>query len=361
MDLTALSLGAIPMNGFPLEAVLILVAMVCLSAYVDLAAHSDRHEITFGDAAKWSAFFVAVSMAFYGYLYFRFTPEDASLFLAGYALEKALSADNMIVIMAIMASFGITSGYLQHRILYYGIIGAVLFRAFFVGAGSWLFALGPIVQGVFGLIVIWTAYMLIKESFGDDDDEDEDEDYTDHWSVRYIKNHFPVAQGFVDNKFFVTKKEADDAKVPTEVHGNWFSKILLGGKYATMAFLCLMCVEISDIVFSFDSVPAIIAITQKPLLVYSSIIFAILGLRSLYFLLQSAMKYLVHLDKAVAVILLYVGAKLMIPLLYQYAPGVAETLSIPAHVHHMTSLYIVLGLLGLGIVTSMLFPGKDED
>ena len=345
--------------GFPLEAVLILIAMVVFSAYIDLYYHSDRHEITFGDAAKWSAFFIAVSLLFYGYLYFRFTPEDASLFLAGYALEKALSADNMIVIMAIMASFGIKSGYLQHRILYFGIIGAIVFRAFFVGAGSWLFSLGPIVQGIFGLIVIWTAWMLIKDSFSGDDDEEE-EDYTQHWSVKYIKKHIPIAQGLVDNKFFATKKECQDAGVPIEVHGGFISKFLFAGRYATVAFLCLICVEISDIVFSFDSVPAIIAITQKPLLVYSSIIFAILGLRSLYFLLQSAMKFLVHLDKAVAIILAYVGGKLMLPLLHEYAPGVAESLHIPHHIHHMTSLYIVLGLLGLGIVASLIIPAKDN-
>ena len=337
--------------GFPLEAIIILAVMVLFSMFIDLRSHSDRHEITFKDAIKWSVFFIAVSLLFYGYLYFRFDQEYANLFLTGYVLEKSLSADNMLVIMGIMASFGITSGYMQHRILYLGILGAIIFKGLFIGAGSALFALGPVVQMLFGLFVIWTAWLMLK---GEDDDDD-DVDYTQHWSVRYIKNHFPVAQGLIDDKFFVTKQQAEDAGVPVEVHGNWFSKMVLGGKYATVAFLCLICIEISDVAFSFDSIPVILAITKDPLLVYSSIIFATLGLRSMYFVLKVAIRYLVHLDKAVGIILVYVGGKLMLPALHQYIPGIPEI-----HIHHLTSLYIVLSLLRMGVIVSLLFPGKEE-
>lgn len=332
--------------GFPLETVAILLAVVIISVFLDLFMHRNKTEVTFADAAGWSAFWILLAVGFYFYLKVSFGAEYASLFLAGYALEKALSIDNMMVFVAIFASFGI-KGILQHRILYYGIIGALLFRAIFVGAGTSLFGIAPWVELIFAVIVLWTAYAMLKGS----DDDEEQEDYSNHWSVRFTKKLFPVFPRLSGKKFFVGHREVERL----ENEDQSLSIARRGALYATPAFLCLICIEISDIVFSFDSVPAIIAVTKEPLLVYSAVIFAILGLRNLYFMLAVAAKYLCHLEKAVALVLVFVAGKLG-------ASAIEKTFGVETfHIHHMHSLWVVLGLIFAGVLASIIWPEKDKD
>lgn len=331
--------------GFPVEAVIVLFSVVTVSVFFDLVSHRNSEDVSFKDATLWSIFWVLLAVAFYFYLKFRFSAESASLFLAGYALEKSLSIDNMMVFVAIFASFGV-KGILQHRILYYGIIGALLFRALFVGLGTSLFGIAPWVELVFALIVAWSAWILFKGS-----DDDEVEDFSDHWSVRMTKKVMPVVPRIIGKSFFISHTrlktlQQDDATLQPSKNALW---------YATPLFLCLICIEISDIVFSFDSVPAIIGITKDPFLVYAAVIFAILGLRNLYFMLAVAAKYLVHLDKAVGVVLLFVAFKLG-------SSAVEKTFGIEMyHIPHDVSLYVVLGLLGLGVLASLIWPDKAAD
>lgn len=325
--------------GFPLEAVVILAVAVVASVWLDLFSHRNSEEVTFRNAAAWSAFWIALALSFYGYLHLRYSPEAASLFLSGYVLEKALSVDNMMVFVAIFASFNI-KGILQHRILYYGIAGALIFRAIFVAAGTALFGLSYWIELVFAAIVLWTGVKMFQGT----DEDDMGNDYSDHWSVRFTRRFMPVIPHLVGKQFIVGRKQADEiaAQDGVEPHkGAMF--------YATPMLLCLICIEISDIVFSFDSVPAIIAVTKEPFLIYAAVIFAILGLRNLYFMLAAAAKYLVHLEKAVALVLVFIAVKL--------AAGALDIY----HIDHRVSMAVVLSLILGGVAASLLFPAKTEE
>lgn len=329
-----------PHFGFPTEVIVIFFITIIVSVYIDLFAHRNATEISVKDASLWSLFWVSLALAFYGYLYFRFNPEWANLYLAGYALEKSLSIDNLMVFMAIFASFGI-KGTLQHRILYWGIVGALLFRAIFVVIGAGLFAASPWVGFVFAAFVIWSGIQMLR---ADDNDEDI-EDYNDHWSVNATKRFFPIFPKLKGNKFFVKSHELEESEK---------TSLKEAAYYVTPAFLCLMAIETSDIAFAFDSVPAVIAVTQEPLLVYAAMIFAILGLRSLYFVLAALTKYLVHLEKAVICLLFFIGAKMM---LQSWNHTMGDT---GFHISPNASLAIVLLTLLSGVVASFIWPEKKD-
>ncbi|MBK1619518.1 tellurium resistance protein TerC [Lamprobacter modestohalophilus] len=335
--------------GFPLEVLFIFFGVIALSVYLDLRAHRGVDEISLKDAGLWSMFWIGLSFAFYGYLWVRFDQAYADLFLAGYVLEKTLSVDNLMVFIAIFSSFAI-KGALQHRILYWGIIGALVFRAIFVVIGTSLFLLSPWVGFIFAAAVAWSAWAMMTAS----DAEDEIEDYTDHWSVRMVKRVLPVFPRLHHGKFLLSRKQVEqriEEDPSIELQGKAGSKALW---YATPALLCLLAIETSDIMFAFDSVPAVIAITQEPLLVYAAMIFAILGLRSLYFVLAALTRYMVHLEKAVIVLLYFIAAKLA---LQSWNHVFGDT---GIHISPSASLYIVFGILTLGVVASLLFPERDQ-
>lgn len=319
--------------GFPLLDIIVLASVLALSIFVDFFGHKDGKEIGIKSALCWSFFWIALAIGYYAFIWLEYGKEFASLFLSGYVLEKSLSIDNLMVFMAIFASFGIRTTALQHKILLWGIAGAILFRAIFVSIGTELFHLHWSVQVIFGLIVAWSAVAILKGG-----DEGEEVDYSQHWATRLVSKIYPVSHELDGNKFFT---------------------LIKGVKMVTPALLCMVVIEFTDVIFSFDSVPAVIGVTQEPLLVYSAMLFAILGLRALFFVLSVAVKYLVHLEKAVAVVLVFVGAKLI------YHPF-AETLStkysfMPEDISANASLYVVLGTLALGIIASILFPNKQEE
>ena len=332
--------------GFPLETIIIFFVVIGFSVYMDLHAHRKQTEISVRDASMWSIFWIALALAFYFYLWFRFDKNWADLYLAGYVLEKSLSVDNLMVFMAIFSSFAI-KGILQHRILYWGILGALVFRAIFVVIGTSLFHASAWVGFAFAAVVIWSAWKMQTAS----KEEGNIHDYSQHWSVKMSEKIMPIFPRLHLENFFITRKVAEDLmdadpslRVPK-----------MATFLATPAFLCLITIETSDVMFAFDSVPAIIAITQEPLLVYAAMIFAILGLRSLYFVLAALTKYLVHLEKAVIVLLYFIGAKLM---LQSFNHAIHDT---GIHLTPNASLLIVLGVLGGGVVASFLFPGKQEE
>lgn len=305
---------------------LVLVA-ICL--IIDLRAHKTDKPISIRDALMWSIFWVALALLFGVYIWYSHGTEHATLYLAGYLLEKSLSVDNLFVIMAIFSAFAITDKY-QHRVLYYGILGALILRMVFVAAGNTLIVMfGPYALTTFGLFVLWSAWKMWQQMHKH---TDEIEDYSSHWSVRYTRRFFPVSPQLHGHDFFV--KENDGAKLVWK---------------ATPLFLCLIVVEFSDVMFAFDSIPAIISITQDPFLVYTSNIFAILGMRSLYFLMAAAKRYLCHLEKAVIAILAFIGVKMLL--------GVAGIVHMPA----LVSLAVVMGLLSFGIIASFIWPAKTGE
>ncbi|MFH0782132.1 MAG: TerC/Alx family metal homeostasis membrane protein [Pseudomonadota bacterium] len=325
--------------GFPGEVIIIFFSVILGSVYLDLRAHKKENEISFQDALKWSIFWIGLAICFYGYLWFRFNKEWADLYLTGYLLEKSLSLDNLIVFMAIFSSFGIKSA-LQHRILYWGIMGALVFRAIFVMIGTGLFLASPWVGFIFALFVAWSAVKMLQ---GGGDGDEEIEDYSQHWSVRLTGKLMPVYTKLHVNRFILKHKEIIANMLNDSVTRN-------GLFYATPAFLCLMTIETSDIAFSFDSVPAVISVTQQPLLVYSAMIFAILGLRSLYFVLAALTRYLVHLEKSVIALLFFIAGKMA---LQSWNQAVGDS---GFHISSNLSLIIVLGTLTVGILASFIFP-----
>lgn len=334
--------------GYPPSVIALFVVLVIVFVGIDLFSHRKDKPVSLKDAVIWSAVWVAVSLAFAVYIYIEFGAEFASLFLTGYALEKVLSVDNLMVFVAIFSAFAVPDGY-RHRILFYGIIGAIIFRGIFVMAGTALYAFGPWVEFVFAAIIVWTAIQMLKDDGGDD----EIEDYSDHISVRITRRLLPVWPKLEGHNFFVCSKTVEQRLAESEnkdidvPRGRWV--------YATPLLLCLVTIEIADVMFAFDSVPAVIAVTKEPLLVYSAMIFAILGLRQLYFVLEALQKFLVHLAKAIILLLFFIAAKLTLSAAINLG-WIPESWHIPP----VTSLLIVMGTLGAGVVASLLFPPKDE-
>lgn len=330
--------------GFPPATVAVFAGLAITALVVDLATHRKDKPVTLLNASLWSIFWVLVSLAFAGYLKYSHGPETASLFLTGYALEKVLSVDNLFVFMAIFAWFKVPDEF-RHRVLYWGIIGAIVFRMIFVGIGTSLLAFGPWVEIVFALVVAWTAVMMLKSG----GDSDQEEDYSGHFAYRATHRFFPVWPKLHGHNFFVRRKVLEDEVKKPENKGMSLGK---GSLFATPLFLCLAVVETSDVLFAFDSVPAVIAVSREPLIVYSAMIFAILGLRTMYFVLEALKRYLVHLEKAVVALLFFIAGKL--------------ALNATDHLFHHgisidpnTSLMIVLIVLAVGIVASVMFPEKD--
>ncbi len=332
--------------GFPVATIIIFYSVIAVSVFVDLFAHRRNKEISLLDASLWSIFWISLALLFYAYLWLGFGRQWADLYLAGVVLEKSLSIDNLMVFIAIFSSFGI-KGPLQHHILYWGIIGALIFRAIFVMAGTSLFLLTPWVGFVFAAVVAWSAWKMLTAA----DEDEEIEDYSNHWSVKLTERMLAIFPRLHKEQFFVAKKVAEDLSASDATIKLTKKSIL----YATPAFLCLMAIETSDIMFAFDSVPAVIAVTQEPLLVYAAMIFAVLGLRSLYFVLTALARYLVHLEKAVIVLLVFIAFKLTV----QSGESVFGWSFL--HISANTSLLVVLGVLAAGVLASLIWPERGDE
>ena len=347
--------------GFPLETVAVFVVLSVGAIAIDLFAHRSDKPMSLKSAALWSVFWIAVSLAFGGYLWFHHGSEMASLFFTGYALEKVLSVDNLFVIMAVFSWFKIPEAY-RHRVLYWGIIGAIVFRMVFVAIGTGLMALGPYVELVFAVVVGWTGVMMLRR----DEEEEANEDYSEHLAYRWVHRFFPVWPRLHGHNFFLRGHElpeacrqnpdvrlepaGEDLKHPEQHHPQPVKK---GALVATPLFLCLAIIEISDVMFAFDSVPAVIAVSKEPLIVYSAMMFAILGLRTMYFVLEALRGYLVHLEKAVVALLFFIAAKLALSAsahLFQHGYEISPN----------ASLVVVLVVLALGVAASFVFPEKSK-
>ncbi|CAM3791497.1 TerC/Alx family metal homeostasis membrane protein [Rahnella bruchi] len=333
--------------GFPAETVIVFVFLAVGAIFIDLFMHRHDKPISLKSAALWSVFWILVAMAFAGFLYVHHGAEVASLFVTGYALEKVLSVDNLFVMMAIFSWFSVPDN-LRHRVLYWGVIGAVVFRGIFVAIGSSLLTLGPWVDIVFALVVLWTAVMMLKSG-----EDDAIEDYSQHLAYRIVKRFFPIWPKLKGRAFLLSQKEVEAELAKPENENIKVGRLGKVALYATPLLLCLAVVELSDVMFAFDSVPAVIAVSREPLIVYSAMMFAILGLRTMYFVLEALRQYLAHLEKAVIVLLFFIGAKL----------GLNATDHLWHHGYNISanaSLFIVLSVLAVGIIVSVLFPGQPD-
>lgn len=319
-------------------ALLVFVVLSGLALFIDCYFHRKDRAGTLASASLWSAFYIAVALAFAGYLYISSGSEMASLFMAGYMLEKALSIDNLFVIMAIFAYFKIPDG-LRHRVLYYGIAGAIIFRLIFVLLGASLLKFGGVAELIFAIVVGLSAVLILKG--GDDEGE---VDYSKNIAYKAVYRFFAVLPNLKGNHFFVSRTSLNSAEIASLKRGGAF--------VATPLFLCLGVIEISDVMFAFDSVPAVIAVSKEPLIIYSAMIFAILGLRSLYFVLEALAKYLAHLEKAVIAVLFFISIKLALN-------ASLELFGFGYHISPNASLCVIAVLLMAGVLGSFVFKEKD--
>lgn len=261
-----------------------LAAVMALSIFVDFFLHKDGEKMEFREAVTWSIFWVAISCVFGAWIWMLEGAEAGGAFFSGYLLEKSLSVDNLMVFVAIFGSFGIKSDAVKHKVLLCGIAGALFFRACFVGVGEWLMSFGPVVEVAFGLFVGYSGYLMLKA------DEDEEVDYNTHWACGPIKKRFPMETENFGSKFFIRKA---------------------GKLCITPLLLCLVVIELSDVAFSFDSVPAVLAVSRDTLIVYSAMMLAILGLRSLFFVINALVEKIPYLKYAVIFVLFFIAAKLI--------------------------------------------------
>jgi tellurite resistance protein TerC len=293
-------------------------AFVLAMLALDLGVfHRRAHEVRLKEAAIWSAVWVGLAVAFNFAVWTWFGPTKGLEFLTGYVIEKALSVDNVFVFLVIFSYFSVPKAY-QHRVLFWGIVGALVMRAVFIFAGAALLERFHWVMYVFGAILILTGIKMLVQ--------------------RNAELHPEKNPVFVLFRRFVPS-------VP-DYHGQKFTVIRDGKRYATPLLAVLVAVEATDLVFAVDSIPAVFAVTKDPFIVYTSNIFAILGLRAMYFLLAGVMDKFRYLKVGLATVLVFVGIKMTIADLYKIPVGV--------------SLSVVGAILAVAIVSSLIASGRDK-
>ena len=279
--------------------------------------HRKAHEVRPKEAATWTAVWLTLALAFGGGLWAIYGREVGLTFLTGYVIEESLSVDNIFVMVLIFEYFRVPKS-CQHRVLFYGILGALAMRGLFIGLGAVLISRFDWILYVFGaMLVITGVRMAVKR-----DDEFSGDDNP---VVKLVRRFVPMSQKFAGKHFFVVEN---------------------GRRLATPLLLVLILVEVTDLIFAVDSIPAIFGVTQDPFIVFTSNIFAILGLRSLYFLLAAVVDKFYLLKYGLALILTFVGVKMLGEKYF--------------HVGIAMSLAIILGVLALSIVASMVWPRKEK-
>ncbi len=295
---------SVPLWMWPAVLGIILVMLA-----LDLFAHRRAHVVGVREAAAWSGVWVALAVAFGAGIWWWWGPEFAAQYFAGYVIEKSLAVDNVFVFAVIFGYFAVPREY-QHRVLFYGVLGALVFRGVFIAAGSILIASFAWILYVFGAFLVATGIKMARHS-----DETIDPDKSP--VLRGFRRLVPMTEGYRGQKFWV--KEG----------GRWLATPLLA---------VLVLVETTDIVFAVDSIPAIFAVTSEPFLVFTSNAFAILGLRAMYFLLADLMHRFIYLKLGLAVVLVWVGVKMLLLEIYK----------IPTTV----SLAVVIAILAVAVTAS---------
>lgn len=293
---------------------LFILAMLALDLGV---FHRKAHEVSTREAAIWSLVWIGLALSFNVLLYFWQGGTVALEFLTGYIIEKTLSVDNVFVFILIFSYFNVPAAY-QHRVLFWGIVGALIMRGVFIATGAVLLAKFDWVMYIFGIFLVLTAMKMAMP-------HREDVSPENNPLVRLACRVLPVTERYEGERFFVRRG----------------TKLL-----ATPLFLVLIMVESTDLVFALDSIPAIFGVTRDPLIVYSSNVFAILGLRALYFLLAGVLKHFCYLKQGLAVILMFIGVKMLLHNIYYLPVSV--------------SLAVVFGVLAVSILASLAKSAGDR-
>ena len=308
---------AMPLWGWAL----FLAGLVAL-LLVDLVGfQNDAHVVSAKEAGTWSAIWIGLGVAFSGVIYLLYPNggQAATNYLSGLLIEKSLSVDNLFVFVLIFQFFSVPAQY-QHRVLFWGVFGAFLFRGAFIAVGTVLLSQVAWVAFVFGAFLLYTAYKLATT--------DDIEVHPDRNPVLgLLRRVMPVTDDFRGPHLSVTED---------------------GRRWATPLLATLIVIETTDVVFAVDSIPAILAVTREPFLVFSSNAFALLGLRALYFLLADAVRRFEYLDAGVATVLGFVGAKLVVE-----EAGLV-------HLPPWLNLVVILGILGIAVAASIRSQGWEQ-
>lgn len=306
------------------------IAIITVFLALDLGVfHKEDHEIKSKEAATWTAVWVSIALGFSGVIYWLFsgghlenptglTPGSATLkYITGYLIELSLSIDNVFVIAVIFSAFSIPPKY-QHRVLFWGILGAIVFRGLMILFGVALINRFDWIIYVFGAFLLYTAFRMLRA-------DDHDFNPQNSWVFRQLKKVFPITATLQGHDFFVRR---------------------MGLVAATPLFVALIIIELTDILFALDSIPAILAITADPFIVFSSNILAILGLRSMYFLISRMLQKFRFINYSLVVILAFVGLKMIF--------------SHHIHLPEWVSLTVISTSLITGILFSVYIPEKNS-
>jgi tellurite resistance protein TerC len=295
------------------------IAFVIAMMALDLGVfHRKSHVIGFKEALVWSSVWVALAVVFNLAVWRMFGEERAVEFLTGYVIEKSLSVDNIFVFVVIFAALGIPALY-QHRVLFWGILGALVLRAAMILAGAAMLTRFHWLIYVFGAFLILTGIKLFLHRNKELDPEEA-------WAMRIARRLIPSTAKLDGKRFFTAEN---------------------GRRVATPLFMALVLVEVTDVLFAVDSIPAIFAVTTDPFIVFTSNIFAILGLRSLFFLLAGLVEKFRYLKVGLAAVLVFVGAKMT----------AMEIIKMPA----VASLVVVALLIGASVVASLLAARREKE
>jgi tellurite resistance protein TerC len=294
------------------------IAFVLAMLALDLGVfHRSPHEVKPKEAGIWVAIWVALALAFAAGLYLYAGHEASLTFLTGYVIEESLSADNIFVMVLIFEYFRVPKN-CQHRVLFYGILGALVMRGLFIAAGSALISNFHWVLYIFGALLVVTGIRMAMK-------RDEEFNGDQNKIVKFVRRVLPMTETFHDKHFFVVEA---------------------GRKLATPLLLVLILVEVTDLVFAIDSIPAIFGVTTDPFLVFTSNIFAVMGLRSLYFLLAAVVDRFHLLKYGLAIILTFVGFKMLSDHFLDIGIGI--------------SLAVILGVLASSIIASLIWPARTS-
>lgn len=331
------------MDILPFWAWILFYALVFIMLIADLKMFGKKgeHEVSIKEALKMTFVWIGVSLVFCVGIYFLYpveAHEKAMEFLAGYLIEKSLSMDNLFVFLMLFSFFGVERKY-QHEVLFWGIFGALVLRSVFIFAGAAMVERFEWVLGLFGLFLLYTGGKM----FGHSDEQQSDP--SQNIIVRLFKKFFPVTDQMHGEKFFIK----DGTK-----------------RLATPLFITLLVIETTDVAFAVDSIPAVFSVSRDPFIVLTSNIFAILGLRALYFALAAVAKYFTYLKYGLGIILIFVGIKMLLAM-NEYINAGAAWLGCELHMPHIEittiwSLAFIFGTLILSMGLSYLIskPNKNN-
>ena len=328
--------------GMPLWAWVVFYVLVLLMLIADLRMFGKKgqHEVNIREALSMTALWIAVSLVFCAGIYFFYPTEPhekATEFLAGYLIEKSLSMDNLFVFLMLFSFFGVERKY-QHEVLFWGIFGALVFRSIFIFAGAAVVERFEWVLGLFGIFLLYTGFKMFKH------DDRQQSDPSQNIIVRCFQRMYPVTDKMFGDRFFVVEN---------------------GRRLATPLFVSLLVIETTDLAFAVDSIPAVFSVSRDPFIVLTSNVFAILGLRALYFALAAVAKYFKYLKYGLGVILIFVGLKMLLTM-NEYVNSLCALVGINLEIPHIeiptaVSLAVIFGVLLLSMLLSVISTNKKTE